>query len=71
MDKFELIERMIVELNGLTVQGVNNMSIVVRTIQNLSMLSDGLKEEIEKYRNRILELEKQVSADENASATAE
>lgn len=60
MDKHQLIDSIIVELNSLTVQGVQNMSIIVRTIQNLSTLNEGLKQETENYRARILELEEKV-----------
>ena len=47
MTKFDLINRMIIDLDHLTVQGVGNMSIVLHTIENLKALGDGLKKEEE------------------------
>lgn len=47
MTKFELIDKIIVDLNNLTVHGVQNMQIVLTAVQNLSVLKDGLKKEEE------------------------
>ena len=44
-DKYGLIDSMIVELNGLEVKGVENMRIVMETIQKLAALRQGLSEE--------------------------
>ena len=52
MSKYELINRMIIDLNHLTVQGVNNMSIVLHTIENLQALADGLKKEEEEKADK-------------------
>ena len=64
MDKYQLIDLIVVELNNLTVQGVNNMKIVFESIQRLNLLSDGLKKEIEAYQKRIEELEAQITPQE-------
>ena len=64
MDKYQLIDLIVVELNNLTVQGVNNMKIVIESIQRLNLLSDGLKKEIEAYQKRIEELEAQITPQE-------
>lgn len=45
MDKFQLIDKIIVDLNQLTVTGARNMQIVLATIQNLSVLKDGILRE--------------------------
>lgn len=47
MDKYELIDSIVVALNNLTVQGVANMRIVMESIQKLAGLRDGLKAEEE------------------------
>lgn len=47
MTKYELIDKIIVDLNNLTVHGVQNMQIVLTAVQNLSVLKDGLKKEDE------------------------
>lgn len=47
MTKFELIDKIIVDLNNLTVHGVQNMQIVLTAVQNLSVLKDGLSKEDE------------------------
>ena len=47
MNKFELIDAMIRNLDGLTVQGTRNMQIVLVTIQNLNVLREGLAREEE------------------------
>ena len=52
MTKFDLINRMIFDLDHLTVQGMGNMSIVLHTIENLKALADGLKEEDEKKEDK-------------------
>jgi len=64
MDKYQLINLMVVELNKLTVQGVENMKIVIETIQRLTLLSGGLEKEIEAYQKRIEELEAQLHPQE-------
>ena len=45
MTKIDLINRMIIDLDHLTVQGVGNMSIVLRLIDGLKTLGDALKKE--------------------------
>lgn len=53
MTKFDLINRMIYDLDHLTVQGMGNMSIVLHTMENLKTLADGLeKEEKEKKEDK-------------------
>ena len=47
MTKFDLIDKIITDLNALTLQGVQNFQIVLASIQNLSVLKDGLKKEDE------------------------
>lgn len=47
MTKFDLIDKIITDLNALTVQGAQNMRIVLAAIQNLSVLKEGLKKEDE------------------------
>lgn len=64
MDKYQLINLMVVELNKLTVQGVENMKIVIETIQRLTLLSGGLEKEIAAYQKRIEELEAQLHPQE-------
>lgn len=43
----ELIDTIILELNKLEVKGVDNMAIVIDTIQKLSVLKKGLSKEKE------------------------
>lgn len=69
MDKHQLINSIIIDLNDLTVKGAENMAIVMRAINNLSALSNGLKEETERYQKRIQELEQEVKAHEETDAT--
>lgn len=45
MDKYEIINRMIIDLDRLTVQGAGNMSIVLRTIDGLRVLTEMLQKE--------------------------
>ena len=45
MDKYEIINRMIIDLDRLTVQGAGNMSIVLRTIDGLRVLTETLQKE--------------------------
>ena len=71
MNKYQLIENMVIELNCLTVQGVENMRIVIETIRNLDALSKGLQQETENYQKRIAELEKQLKEDADADDQAE
>lgn len=71
MNKYQLIENMVIELNRLTVQGVENMRIVIETIRNLDALSKGLQQETENYQKRIAELEKQLKEDADADDQAE
>ncbi len=71
MNKYQLIESMVVALNRLTVQGVENMTIVIETIQKLDALSRGIKQEIENYQNRITELEGQLKEADHVDDQAE
>lgn len=71
MNKYQLIENMVIELNRLTVQGVENMRIVIETIRNLDALIKGLQQETENYQKRIAELEKQLKEDADADDQAE
>ena len=52
MTTHELIDRMATDLNGLTVQGVANMGIVLRVVRGLNELNEMLlneeKEETDK-----------------------
>ena len=52
MTKFDLIDKIISDLNALTVQGAQNMQIVLAAIQNLSVLKDGLAKEDEARKPR-------------------
>lgn len=47
MNKYELINSMIVTLDGVSVSGVENMKAIIETIQKLGALFDGLKKEDE------------------------
>lgn len=71
MNKYQLIESMVVALNRLTVQGVENMTIVIETIQKLDALSRGIKQETENYQNRITELEGQLKEADHVDDQAE
>lgn len=42
---------MVIELNSITVSGVQNMKIIIETIQKLGALRDGLKKEEEQRAN--------------------
>ena len=64
MDKYQLINLIVVELNKLTVQGVDNMKIVIESIQRLTLLSQGLEKEIGAYQKRIEELEAELHPQE-------
>ena len=48
MTTHELIDRMATDLNGLTVQGVANMGIVLRVVRGLNELNDMLLEQEKK-----------------------
>lgn len=45
--KYDLIDSMIVGLNCVNVSGVENMKIIIETIQKLGALKEGLKKEEE------------------------
>lgn len=48
MDKYELISKIICDLNRLELKGVDNWAIVINCIQWLTKLKEGLKEEEER-----------------------
>ena len=43
MDRYEMINHVINELNKLTVQGIQNMNIVLECVAKLAGLRDGMK----------------------------
>ena len=45
MDKYQLIDSIICDLDGLSIQGVTNMNIVVNCVRKLSALAEGLHKE--------------------------
>lgn len=47
MNEFELIDSMIVALNGVSVSGIENMKTIIETIQKLGVLREWLKKEEE------------------------
>ena len=47
MNEFELINSMIVALNGVSVSGIENMKTIIETIQKLGVLREWLKKEEE------------------------
>ena len=47
MNEYELIDSMIVALNGVFVSGVDNMKTIIETIQKLGVLRKWLKKEEE------------------------
>ncbi len=47
MNEYELIDSMIVALNGVFVSGVDNMKTIIETIQKLGVLREWLKKEEE------------------------
>lgn len=47
-NKFDLIDSMIVALNGISVSGVANMTAIIETIQKLGALRDGLRKDDER-----------------------
>lgn len=47
MNEYELIDSMIVALNGVSVSGIENMKTIIETIQKLGVLREWLKKEEE------------------------
>lgn len=57
MDKYDLINSVIVSLNDLTVSGVRNMKIVLEATAKLAGLRDGLKQSDEQVSKKLSEYE--------------
>ena len=70
MNKYELINSIIVDLNNLTVQGVENMTLIIDSIQRLSGLKDGLKQMDEATNKEIADLRAKVG-ENNVESPAE
>ena len=57
MNKYELIDSVIVSLNDLTVQGVRNMRIVLEATAKLAGLKDGMKQTDQQIEEKLKRLE--------------